>query len=258
MTCGNARLFSLASCQCTAPLSLSQAGTHIICRDLSATTAATTTTVFCPPGTSGPECSACPSETFQPEPGQMACLVVTVCSAGQYERTAPTSTSDRHCAACTTAASCGANQYLSGTCGGQSNTACSPCHATCASCFGSSSTECLSCTPSLALHQGSCLSSCPAGRYADSGGICRLCDSTCYTCNAAGSQSCTACSGDLYFNMATRSCGSICPSEHYKLTSTSDNRCVGCKVCPPGFYSGTPCAVAADTVCSACASGMQA
>lgn len=196
-------------------------------------------------------CTACDGTSgYQDQSGQTSCKSVSSCASNQYTKTLPTSSSDRECADCTTSSSCKPNEYLTGTCGGQSNTYCSPCHSTCASCSGAGSNQCLSCTGSLVLHQGQCLSNCPVGRYADSKGVCQQCDSSCYSCSAAGDQACTACSGSLYLNSNSGQCVSSCPGGYYRVAKTNDNRCQACTVCANGNWSSTPCGLAADTECS--------
>ena len=75
-----------------------------------------TTAVVCPPGTSGPGCSPCPPETFQPAQGQTSCLAASQCTQAQYEALPPTETSDRVCELCTS----DTNQ---GACAGSSSVA---------------------------------------------------------------------------------------------------------------------------------------
>lgn len=65
---------------------------------------------------------------------------------------------------------------------------CLPCASTCSICVNSS--FCVTCKSGLALFQGSCVQSCPAGFYNDSG-ICKGCPSGCFVCNSV--QSCSAC-----------------------------------------------------------------
>merc|ERR1719410_2302285 len=115
-------------------------------------------------------CQSCIADYFL-EMGQ--CKPVKTCLETEYETVAPTTTSDRDCAACTVASDCGDGTFLDGICEGTSNPTCMACPMYCATC--SSSVSC---------------DTCEAGSFLDStDNLCkalRVCDSTEYESVAPG------------------------------------------------------------------------
>jgi hypothetical protein len=72
---------------------------------------------------------------------------------------------------------------------------CDACHSTCATCFGPAADECTTCTGvGVALLEGSCVSDCLSGSFADSNdNICKACGAGCTSCSAA--YGCDVCTG---------------------------------------------------------------
>ncbi|XP_045392852.1 extracellular matrix organizing protein FRAS1 isoform X1 [Lemur catta] len=102
---------------------------------------------------------------------------------------------ERHCSACrdpqrvlrdgVCASGCGEGAY-------SRQDICSACHPSCKSC-GPSSPRCLTCPEGTVLHNGTCVSECPGGFYADAEGRCRGCHDSCAGCSGPSAVQCTAC-----------------------------------------------------------------
>eukprot|EP00055_Hartaetosiga_balthica_P014317 m.77962 g.77962 ORF g.77962 m.77962 type:complete len:2863 (-) comp8558_c0_seq1:272-8860(-) len=205
---------------------------------------------FAPTNSTDRICELCDgTNNFQDRVNQAECKNVTMCASDEYELTPPSDDSDRICAKCKAASSCNSNEYLAGTCGGDSgteNTRCAACHPTCFGCSGSGANECLDCSQNLNFRNHMCLSDCPDGEYSDNGD-CKVCHATCYDCDGPMSTDCVQCSGDLFLDDDTDTCVKTCPRNFF----AKDNRCVQCSSCPQGTWASTPCSDAADTECTA-------
>lgn len=163
---------------------------------------------------------------------------------------------------------------------------CKPCSGTCESCNGSSSVNCLSCNPPLILNNGSCVISCPDGKFVhaqDSALVCSKCDTSCLTC-AGNATSCTSCSMEYTYEPgkcvkkcaegqyadsngqcqlchpscltcnggSASSCTECGTKDHHQLLFLHKGECQAS--CPSAFYGDTgnqeckPC----DATCSSC------
>ncbi|KAL1247680.1 hypothetical protein QQF64_023056 [Cirrhinus molitorella] len=78
---------------------------------------------------------------------------------------------------------------------------CQACHRLCQSCEGPGPSDCQTCALPNYLHNGSCVSKCPAGTYSaheEADGIelgfCMPCDHVCATCTGASPRDCLSCS----------------------------------------------------------------
>uniref|UniRef100_A0A8C1P646 Growth factor receptor domain-containing protein n=1 Tax=Cyprinus carpio TaxID=7962 RepID=A0A8C1P646_CYPCA len=81
---------------------------------------------------------------------------------------------------------------------------CQACHRLCQSCEGPEPFDCQTCALPNYLHNGTCVSKCPAGTYsaheeADGVelGFCMPCDHVCATCAGASPRDCLSCAPDL-------------------------------------------------------------
>lgn len=127
---------------------------------------------------------------------------------------------------------------------------CQACHRLCQSCEGPGPFDCQTCALPYYLHNGSCVSKCPAGTYsaheeADGVelGFCMPCDHVCATCTGASSRDCLSCSPG-YLHLLSHLCMSHCPTGYYssgercERCDRSCEQCTGpgpdaCRVCTP-------------------------
>ena len=153
--------------------------------------------------------------TYQPNPSQTSCLACSSCSAGTYETSACTTTSD---------------------------TVCEPCPAGFACLEGVKA----SCTPSSSYQpdpsKSSCLtcSTCPAGSY-EASACTTTADSVCESCRAGkfsngGTSSCTACPigkySDTPGSVGCKACELGSVTGYIANIGTTS-----CLSCSPGSYS---------------------
>ena len=115
--------------------------------------------------------------------------------------------------------------------------ACLSCDSTCETCSGPSSKECLSCPASGTpfLEEGSCVTQCTSGKYADENNECVKCHITCKGCSGPGDTACTACDDSATFDAGT--CiypVGTCPDGQFL---DADNQT--CKDCTPEFNCKT-------------------
>mgnify|MGYP005993650551 CR=1 FL=1 len=101
------------------------------------------------------------------------------------------------------------------------------------------STASFSCTEPELLLDGSCVDSCPSGRFDNGNGICDVCDTSCETCSNSA-DSCDTCNSPEL--LEGNSCVSSCSS------STFDNGAGVCEECSP---SCAKCSGTAST-CTSC------
>eukprot|EP00049_Salpingoeca_infusionum_P023736 m.13631 g.13631 ORF g.13631 m.13631 type:complete len:4451 (+) comp5977_c0_seq1:73-13425(+) len=189
-------------------------------------------------------CEACSAGTFISSSG---CKAFSTCSAGKYQTTAPTLTSDRSCSNCP-----------AGTYQPQTNTA--------TSCNG-----CSSVTYQNQVGQASC-KSCSTGYYRSSataqtrcqaGYKCSNCQRT--ACSAGtyqastGQTSCIACSSSEYQDQTAQSSCKSCSVGYYRNSASSQTKCPAgsrcpgsCakQACPAGTYQGST----GQTSCTTCSS----
>ncbi|XP_064005810.1 extracellular matrix organizing protein FRAS1 [Pogoniulus pusillus] len=85
---------------------------------------------------------------------------------------------------------------------------CRACDQFCATCYPDQP-RCLTCAPEKLLHDGKCVSECPAGSFPSSNGRCRACHDSCSTCEGPLATHCTSCSFPLAFRQGQclRGCG---------------------------------------------------
>ncbi|NXU81825.1 PCSK6 convertase, partial [Oreotrochilus melanogaster] len=135
-----------------------------------------------------------------------------------------------------------------------------PCHPECGDqgCDGPNADQCLNC---IHYSLGSmktgrmCVSSCPAGFFADKGARrCRRCYKGCERCLGRGPTQCTACKRNLYHHQEMGTCLVLCPpgfyaeerQKHCLKCHQSCKKCVGeadkCTACKDGFsLAGESC-----------------
>lgn len=106
------------------------------------------------------------------------------------------------------------------------SSSCYPCHSTCDTCSGPSDSECMTCPPQAYFYNGSCLSNCFSGTYADNTSTCQPCDPSCTACMGPGNGNCSQCTSGYFINNST--CQRCDPS---------------CATCGgPGFENCSECA----------------
>jgi len=105
---------------------------------------------------------------------------------------------------------------------------CILCDNSCLTCSNSGSSSCNSCdsTFGLYLNVGSCVSTCPLGKFPNSLlNICSFCDISCETCFNASSNDCLSCPSDKFLN-SNNSCVESCPLTYY--ADYNQNQCFPC------------------------------
>ena len=103
---------------------------------------------------------------------------------------------------------------------------CEPCSALCLSCNGTSPFQCMSCGPPFILNNGSCVNSCPDGKFInvqDSVLVCEKCDKSCLTC-AGNATACTSCRTN-YSRHEDGKCVKSCAEGQY---ADSNEQCQSC------------------------------
>ncbi|XP_064168245.1 proprotein convertase subtilisin/kexin type 5 [Anguilla rostrata] len=129
----------------------------------------------------------------------------------------------------------------------QNQFTCRSCHGHCQSCDGPGASDCLTCATPRFLHNGSCVSQCPAGSFSSSEqadgvelGICSPCDPICASCNGASPKDCLTCSpGHLQL---LNLCLSHCPTGYYAEGSRCERCDRSCELCSgPGPESCLAC-----------------
>lgn len=113
------------------------------------------------------------------------------------------------------------NQYMDSV-----DRVCKNCEGTCTTCSGPLSTQCLTCSGVRYLNSGSCLLTCPNGKYgATIDNTCKNCDSNCLTCKTPDAPTfCLSCDIPLY--LKNNACVANCDSNEYK--DDSDRKCKPC------------------------------
>eukprot|EP00050_Salpingoeca_kvevrii_P011277 m.14163 g.14163 ORF g.14163 m.14163 type:complete len:2985 (-) comp3348_c0_seq1:299-9253(-) len=221
------------------------------------------------------ECKACASGRFTALTGQTRCQIWRECVAGEAQSRAPTSTSDRLCAACpigefqnrasqTSCIDCSQGQFQNE----RGQTTCKSCPA------GQYQDE---------LGEGACIA-CPAGTFQSESGQsrCLPCPDGTYQ-NELGKSSCKAwtpcsvgeevdveptsltnricrsCSFGFYQNEAgqdtCKRCTVNCAEGLFRskeCTTTANAVCSACRECSSGTYITGGCVAASDRICSAC------
>ena len=106
------------------------------------------------------------------------------------------------------------------------------------------SLDCLSCNAGTFLDDGSCVATCPLGKYPNSSTwTCDSCHSNCQGCTGAGSTNCSSCDTGRFFegtscptscvatnvfeNTATNTCDS-CHAECATCSGPSNSQCLSC------------------------------
>ena len=186
----------------------------------------------CPPGQSivNGVCNACPSGYGYNSLTKNCYALLDCappCTAGTYESTACTQTTDRVCSPCRTCAT-----------GTQEITACT----------STTNREC-TCPAGQYKVNGVC-TQCPSGQYMLNG-VCTACRGTC----GSGNYESTACTPTT--NRVCSPCSTTtCPSGTFQssaCTSTADRVCTPCGApCAAGLYQVSACTTTADRVCAGC------
>jgi hypothetical protein len=209
--------------------------------------------------TSNRQCEDCAAGKYSNTNNAAACTTWdAACTSGQYQSTAPSSTTNRGCTACS--AECSAGTYESQSCSSTSNQ-----NRVCTACPGgtfNNANNAASCTtwsaactsgqyqstaPSSTTDRGctACSAACIAGQYEST-----ACSSTsnqnriCLTCNAGkyttsgGLTSCTLCRTD-------------CLAGTYQTKACTTTQNMECQPCPAGQWQD----LAGQSACKTCAAG---
>ncbi|XP_032772670.1 extracellular matrix protein FRAS1 [Rattus rattus] len=203
----------------------------------------------CSTCTSGLECSSCLPPLLMQQ-GQC----VSACGDGFYQDHhscavchescagcwGPT---EKHCVACRDPLLVLRDGSCENTCGDgfyNRQGTCVACDQSCKSC-GPSSPRCLTCAEKTVLHDGTCISECPHGYYADTTGRCKVCHVSCASCSGPAAAHCTACvhpqvlrqghclpscGGGFYPDHGT--CGA-CHGSCHTCVGPEPNHCTQCK-----------------------------
>lgn len=147
-------------------------------------------------------------------------------------------------------ANCSSGQYIN------SSFACSACNANCNQCYGTS-TNCTQCSSTQYLYNSTCVNTCPLYTYLNYNN-CYNCHSSCYNCTGPGSLECISpkpgyiykdTQGNWYqkcpsyYDDATKTCLSMCPTKNYPLANLS------CVACDPSCIE---CTGPSSSNCSSC------
>eukprot|EP00960_Hanusia_phi_P002941 87231-Hanusia_phi.AAC.2 len=184
------------------------------------------------------------------------CTACRVCDGGEYQTRECTVDGDRQCSSCAErAASCGAGSFLDGCGHGEQGRcmACSVCGANdyqSGVCGGQSNTTCASC---LSLWRGTCDTTGGQYRSGCGGGAFGVC-APCKACGA-GEYVVKACEGNRNTNCS--SCASLAEScgAGTFLDGCGDGvpgACQPCRECSGGKYRTSECTKTADTGCDDC------
>uniref|UniRef100_A0A8C5XSK4 Fraser extracellular matrix complex subunit 1 n=1 Tax=Microcebus murinus TaxID=30608 RepID=A0A8C5XSK4_MICMU len=142
------------------------------------------------------------------------------------------------------------------------------CGPSCRSC-GPGGPSCLACAGGTMLLNGTCLSACPGGHYADAAGRCRACHGSCARCSGPAASQCTACASAhaLRQGRCLSSCGDgfypdrgVCKACHPSCLSCvgpGPSQCTGCRKPEEGLQVEQPSGPGAPSgAClSRCAAG---
>eukprot|EP00049_Salpingoeca_infusionum_P005502 m.92811 g.92811 ORF g.92811 m.92811 type:complete len:2840 (+) comp12991_c0_seq1:76-8595(+) len=212
---------------------------------------------------------ACTGENYQDQYGQTSCDTATLCTAGTYQRSAPTSTTNRVCSSCSlgsTYQDAGSHTYT--TC--KSTRTCTAGYYVVTKPTLSSNRHCGACPPnsfSTSNNAASCTqhSHCGAGQYvasrtSTSNTDCKSCvagatyqDATQHYATSCKSLSAT-CAAGTYESVSptvsnNRVC-SKCPSGTY--SSAGSTGCKSWTVCAVGYYESKAPTATSDRQCSLC------
>lgn len=193
------------------------------------------------------------------------CVPLTVCTEGQFETRAATSTSDRQCTGCRP---CPGGSWHANVCAGEADGLCTP-HRTCpdgqyVSRAGTtnSDTECSTCPVNTYLSNGACH---PVSPCADDEHVITPATATSdQVCKGSGDRLPPCESG--FFELEPpaadaqeRNCVAISPTcsanqrEIAAPTATSDRICAACAACPAGYFEASSCTSNSANVCQECA-----
>ena len=189
---------------------------------------------------------------YQDEIGQSECKPLTVCVPGEYVTTAPTSSSDRGCASCTTV---GNGEFFSAT---ANRIFCHPWRAACGDLDGDPLTMVEVAAPTVTsdrmceicngthwyqdeVGQTECkpVTFCAAGDYEEISST-TTSDTICAACPAgtfSNTVSCTLCEAGTYQDEAGKSF------------------CDATTLCQPGRFVASPATTTSDTICASCPAG---
>ena len=220
-------------------------------------------------GNTSSDCSTCatthPFANFVSAPGE---CVASCTPLGKYADSSLVCRScEESCLTCSGASSsdclsCPPSTLLdSGTCVSEcpldgkfadvfgSTSLCRECSSSCKQCTGSSSSDCSACpsTGTKYFDLGSCLATCPDGKYADdSANSCASCDASCATCSGAARTECLSCRTGGTYSSSQKTCTFACPSNQYLVPGTSST-CAACDAsCLTCASSATTC-ITCDT-----------
>ncbi|KAJ8248760.1 hypothetical protein GJAV_G00227440 [Gymnothorax javanicus] len=129
----------------------------------------------------------------------------------------------------------------------QNQITCHTCYRHCQSCAGPGASDCLTCATPRFLHNGSCVSECPAGFFSSREeadgvelGLCSPCDPVCASCTGASPKDCTSCSSGLL--RLLNLCLTHCPTGFYAEESQCKSCDRSCELCSgPGPDSCLVC-----------------
>nr|CAB3247083.1 extracellular matrix protein FRAS1 [Phallusia mammillata] len=200
-------------------------------------------------------CQSCSDKTRLPQGG--AC--VTTCSDGFYFNDGKCTACHDSCATCSdgnSCLSCPVRSLIEGglcaeSCSSKffqlSISRCAACHSSCGTCSGSSVSNCVTCNPGAYLHNGRCITHCPAAHFAQHG-TCRRCHESCQACTGTSADDCTLCSTPSHViqtsgnNLSKGRCTESCRNSFYldgimcKPCHESCGNCVGPTNCSSCKY----------------------
>ncbi|EAS02591.2 zinc finger lsd1 subclass family protein (macronuclear) [Tetrahymena thermophila SB210] len=231
--------------------------------------------------TSNNQCSKCDSSCYSCDGTQpfncLSCELpryyqvsqrqcVTQCNSNQYknDQSFKCLDCDSSCATCsggssTDCTSCQGNLFLDklskkcvancpfGYFQNKQNNECNLCNDICESCFGPNTDNCKSCVTPYFFQSSTnkCVTECAVGEYKSKPTkSCLKCHSTCKSCLLGSDSDCLSCAGDLFLDLNSNKCVSICNPGSY--ANKSNNVCDSC------HPSCLTCDGGADTSCTSC------